>query len=66
MAQQMRGGGLYIARKEGIKNTGPTPGRTFCSSSSASCLGRVVFKTLDAKDYFSYDLNFAGKPEEWT
>ena len=34
--------------------------------SSASCLGKVGFKTLDAQAYFSYDLNFAGKPEEWT
>ena len=34
--------------------------------SSASCLGKVRFKTLDAQAYLSYDLNFAGKPEEWT
>ena len=30
------------------------------------CLEKVGFKTLDAQAYFSYDLNFAGKPEEWT
>ena len=61
-----------------VKNTRPPPltfssitdtGTDSSSStniSSESCLGRVVFETLDAKDYFSYDLNFAGKPEEWT
>ena len=26
----------------------------------------VGFQTLDTQAYFSYDLNFAGKPGEWT
>ena len=26
----------------------------------------VRFQTLDEQAYVSYDLNFAGKPEEWT
>ena len=33
--------------------------------SSSASLGKVGFKTLDAQAYFSYDLNFAGKPDEW-
>ena len=59
-----------------VNSTGP-PAANFTSTtdtdstsstdiSSASCLGKVGFKTLDAQAYFSYDLNFAGKPEEWT
>jgi hypothetical protein len=36
------------------------------STDSAASLGKVGFLTLDAQAYFSYDLNFAGKPEEWT
>ena len=64
MAQKMRGGGLYTALKEGIQNTGPPPGKTFCSSDSSSSsadisspgsLKKEVFSTLEAQKFLVYD-----------
>jgi hypothetical protein len=28
-------------------------------------MGKVGCKTMDAQAFYSYDLNFAGKPDEW-
>jgi hypothetical protein len=75
MAHQCRVGPAR-GQWERVNNTGP-PAANFTSTtdtdstsctdiSSSSCLGKVGFKTLDVQAYFSYDLNFAGKPEEWT
>ena len=33
--------------------------------SSSASMGKVGFKTMDAQAFYSYDLNFAGKPDEW-
>jgi hypothetical protein len=73
MAHQCRVGPAR-GQWERVNNTGPpaanitstTDTNSTSSTDSATSLGKVGFKTLDAQAYFSYDLNFAGKPEEWT
>ena len=73
MAHQCRVGPAR-GQRDRVNSTG-TPAANFTSTTdtdstastdSAASLGKVWFLTLDAQAYFYYNLNFAGKPEEWT
>ena len=73
MAHQCRDGPAR-GQRDRVYSTGP-PAANFTSATdtasttstdSAASLGKVGFQTLDAQAYFSYDLDLAGKPEEWT
>ena len=72
MAHQCRGGpargqwGVHSTGPPAAKFTSTTDMDSSTSTESAANLGMVRFQTLDAQAYFSYDLDFARKPKEWT
>ena len=72
MAHQCRGGpargqwGVHSTESPAGKFTSTTVTDSSTSTESAANLGMVRFQTLDAQAYYSYDLDFARKPKEWT